>query len=153
MRCRHTVPEWHRYVVAEGAARPIFAACRLLVKDGERAADPLTIACTYWGRQQDCPLYDGPESRASQTLPGADVRVGPESVWPVRPPGATDGQRVLLMALGGLSIALLGWAVILSLAALIGKPVGTGYLIVILSGSALSLMTHVLTLLRLWVRR
>jgi hypothetical protein len=57
------------------------------------------------------------------------------------------------MLLGGLSVVLLGWAVVLSLAALSGKPVSAGYLIVTLIGGSLSLFTHILTLLRLWVRR
>jgi len=158
MRCRHTVPDWHRYVAAGEDARPIFAACRLLVKEGARATDPRSIACAYWGRQHECPLYDGPESSPGGR-PGptravaADVPVAPESIWPVRQPGATDGQRVLLLVCGGLSVVLLGWVVVLSLAALAGTPVRLDYLIVTLVGGSLSLVTHILTLLRLWVRR
>jgi hypothetical protein len=158
MRCRHTVPDWHRYVAAGEDARPIFAACRLLVKEGERAADPRSIACAYWGRQRECPLYDGPESspgpRPSPTRAvAADVPVAPESIWPVRRPGATDGQWVLLLVLGGLSVVLLGWVVVLSLAALAGTPVRRGFLIVALVSGSLSLVSHILTLLRLWIRR
>src|SRR4030042_6944969 len=106
MRCRHPVPDWHRYVAAGEDARPIFAACRLLVKEGERARDPQSVAWRYWGRQQYCPLYDGPESRpASQSSPAiapaaAEVPVAPESVWPVRPPDAMDWARILLLGLG-----------------------------------------------------
>ena len=81
------------------------------------------------------------------------VPVALESIWPVRQPGATDGQRVLLLVFGGLSVVLLGWVVVLSLAALAGKPVRLDYLIVALVGGSLSLVTHILTLLRLWVRR
>ena len=158
MRCRHTVPDWHRYVAAGEDARPIFAACRLLVKEEVRAADPRSIACAYWGRQRECPLYDGPESsptgRPSPTgVVAVDAPVVPGSIWPVRRPGATDGQRVLLMVFGGLSVVLLGWAVVLSGAALLGRPVRVDYLIVTLVGGSVSLVTHVLTLLRLWVRR
>jgi hypothetical protein len=158
MRCRHTVPDWHRYVAVGEDTRPIFAACRLLVKEGVRAADPRSIACTYWGRQRECPSYDGPESslsgRPSPTgAAAADAPVVPESVWPVRGPGATDGQRVLLMVLGGLSVVLLGWAVVLSGAVLLGRPVRIGYLIVSLVGGSVSLVTHALTLLRLWAKR
>jgi hypothetical protein len=119
MRCRHTVPDWHRYVAAGEGARPIFAACRLLVKEEERARDPQSVACSYWGRQWVCPLYDGPEPRpASQliraTAPAAaDVPVALESVWPVRPPDAMDWQRILLLVLGGLSVVLLGFGGVL----------------------------------------
>ena len=158
MRCRHTVPDWHRYVAAGEDARPIFAACRLLVKEGERAVDSRSIACAYWGRQRECPMYDGPESRPSgrsspRDAVAADAPVAPETVWPIRQPGATDGQRGLLKVLGGLSVVLLGWAVVLSVAALLGRPVRTDYLIVTLVGGSVSLATHVLTLLRSWARR
>ena len=57
------------------------------------------------------------------------------------------------MVFGGLSVVLLGWAVVLSGAALLGRPVRVDYLIVTLVGGSVSLVTHVLTLLRLWVRR
>ena len=158
MRCRHTVPDWHRYVAAGEGGRPIFAACRLLVKEGERAADSRSIACAYWGRQRECPMYDGPDSipvarsgpTGSMTV---DAPVTAEDIWPVRQPGTTDGQRVLLMVLGALSVVLLGWAVALSVTALLGRPVRRGYLLLTLAGGAVSLATHVLTLLRLWVRR
>ena len=158
MRCRHTVADWYRYLAAGEDTRPIFAACRLLVKEGERATDSRSIACAYWGRQRECPLYDGPESssggRPSPTgTAAADVRVEPESIWPVRRPGTTDGQRVLLMAFGGLSVVLLGWAVVLTGAVLLGRQVRLDYLIVTLVGGSVSLVTHVLALLRLWVRR
>jgi len=158
MRCRHTVPDWHRYVAAEEATRPVLAACRLLIKEGEPAADARAIACGFWGRQRECPVYDGPESSLSghpklARSVVADAPVAVESVWPVRQPGATDGQRVLLMLLGGLSIVLLGWAVALSVAALLGRPVQSGYVTVTLIGGAVSLTTHVLVLLRLWIGR
>jgi hypothetical protein len=74
-------------------------------------------------------------------------------VWPVRPPGAIDGPRVALIVLGVLSIALLGAAIVLSFAALSGMVVSTGFLVVILAGGGLSLVTHLLTLLRMWARR
>src|SRR5512139_21741 len=158
MHCRHTVPDWHRYMAAGEDARPIFAACRLLVKEGVRAADSRSIACAYWGRQRECPMYDGPESSPSgRPGPRATVTVeapvAPESIWPVRGPGTTDGQRVLLMVFGGLSVVLLGWAVVLSAALLLGRPVRIDYVIVTLVGGSASLVTHVLTLLRLWARR
>ena len=158
MRCRHTVPDWHRYVAAEEATRPVLAACRLLIKEGEPAADARAIACGFWGRQRECPVYDGPESSLSGHPKPArsaaiDAPVAVESVWPVRQLGATDGQRVLLMLLGGLSIVLLGWAVALSVAALLGRPVQSGYVTVTLIGGAVSLTTHVLVLLRLWIGR
>ena len=157
MLCRHTVPDWHRYVAGGEASQPIFAACRLLLKEGERASEPRTIACAYWGRQRECPLYDGPASRsdarpAAGASGNADVPVGREGAWPVRSPGAVDGQRVLLLALGGLSVVLLTSAVLLGLAVLFGARIRTGYLVVMLGGCALSVGTHVLALLRLWIR-
>lgn len=159
MRCRHTVPDWHRYVTAGESAGAIFAACRLLVKEGERVADARGIACAYWGRQRDCPLYDGPETPTEPRLGVApagstgDVPLGPEPVWPVLGPGETDTQRLLLLVLGGLSVAVLGFAVVANLPALGGATSSTGYLSVLLIAGTLSLATHILTLLRLWVRR
>jgi hypothetical protein len=159
MRCRHTVPDWHRYVAAGEEARAIFAACRLLVKEGESVADARGIACAYWGRQRDCPLYDGPEApgdlRRGGALagPAGDVPVGPERVWPVQGPGETDTQRLLLLVLGGFSIAVLGCAVVVNLATLGGTTARTGYVSALLIAGGLSLATHILTLLRLWVRR
>jgi uncharacterized membrane protein YbhN (UPF0104 family) len=64
-----------------------------------------------------------------------------------------DWQRILLLVLGGLSVVLLGLAVYLGLLALGGKAPPTGYLEATLIAGALSLATHLLTLLRLWVRR
>ena len=63
--CRHTEPDWVRFVRDPAEGAPIFAACRLLVKEGEPAEDPRAIACGYWGRQPECPLYEGPGSMAS----------------------------------------------------------------------------------------
>jgi hypothetical protein len=127
MRCRHTVPDWHRYVAAAEDARPIFAGCRLLVKEGVRAADPRSIACGYWGRQRECPLYDGPESSPSGRpiqigAVAADAPVAPESIWPVRRL-APRMASAYLMVFGGLSVVLLGWAVVLTGAAPPGKAV------------------------------
>jgi hypothetical protein len=60
---------------------------------------------------------------------------------------------VLLMVLGGLSVVLLGCAVVLGVAALLGGSVRIDYVVVTLVGGSVSLVTHCLTLLRLWVRR
>ena len=125
MRCRHTVPDWHRYVAAGEVTRPVLAACRLLIKAGEPAADARTIACSFWGHQRDCPVYDGPGARPTGVSSpvgrtDVDTPAASEDVWPVRQPGATDGQRLTLMALGGLSVALLGWAAVLGTVALAG---------------------------------
>ena len=106
MQCRHTVPDWHRYVDPAGDAAPIFAACRLLVKEGEPARDPRSIACTYWGHQRDCPLFEGAggaartEPRAAERRASRDVPVAMDAVWPVRAPGARDGMRLVLIGLG-----------------------------------------------------
>jgi hypothetical protein len=125
MRCRHTVPDWQRYVVSVTDTPPIFAACRLLVREGERAPDSRTIACSYWRHQLDCPVYDGPERRAEvsageQSLPirpvaSADVPLAGEEPWPVRPPGATDGMRRIVIGLGLFSVALLIWTGVVGL--------------------------------------
>jgi hypothetical protein len=106
-----------------------------------------------------CPVYDGPIMDAGPRAPGpldaaaGDIPVARGGLWPVRPPGAIDGQRVVLIVLGALSIVILGVAVAVSLAALNGRLVSTGSWVVILVAGALSLATHLLTLLRLWVRR
>jgi len=159
MRCRHTVPDWHRYVTAAWDGPPILAGCRLLVKDGEQVSDPRAIACAYWGHQHECPLYDGPErQRGLVPTPGAvpaapDEPVAPESVWPVRSPGSMDGQRVLLLVLGALSIMLLGWVSILGVSAMSEMRISTGLAIVAIAAGLVSFATHVLALLRLWVGR
>jgi hypothetical protein len=57
------------------------------------------------------------------------------------------------MVLGGLSIALLGWAAVLGVRVLLGRPAQSGFLIVALIGGAVSAATHFLILLRWWVRR
>jgi hypothetical protein len=159
MRCRHTVPDWHRYVAAAEDAAPILAACRLLVQDCDRVEDPRSIACTYWGHQRDCPVYNGP-GQAPGKLPtrgngpaAPDESLAPERAWPVRASGVVDGSRIFLIVLGGLSIVFLGLAAILSVTALSGASVPNGYRTVLVIAGIVSLLTHVLTLFRLWVRR
>ncbi len=159
MRCRHTVPDWHRYVESTENGSAIMAGCRLLVKEGERAHDPRSIACAYWRHQEQCPLYEGPGARRapSQTLPAdaassADVPVDVETVWPVRSPTAPDGMRVLIIALGVLSVLLL-CAAVFAFAGLRG-PGGPGIPWgVMAAAAAVSIATHVLATLRLWARR
>ena len=70
-----------------------------------------------------------------------------------RSPGAVDGSRVFLILIGGLSIVLVGLAAILSVTAPSGAPIPSGYRIVLVIAGMVSLLTHVLTLFRLWVRR
>jgi hypothetical protein len=152
MQCRHTVPDWHRYVNPAADAVPIFAGCRLLVKEGEPASDPRGIACAYWGHQRDCPLYDGPGARArgSAGWPprvSAEVPVAPEAVWPVRTPGAKDGMRLVLIGLGVLSTALLLWTALRGQATLLAHPH------VIVTAASVSIVTHVVATLRTWGRR
>ncbi len=159
MDCRHTVPDWHRYVRPTGDALPIFAACRLLVKEGEQAGDPRSIACAYWGRQRECPLYDGPGGAArDQAGPirrpaYPEVPVDPEQVWPVRVPGTTDRMRLVIIGLGVLSTALLGWMVPIGLSVLNGQAIPAGYVPLTLAGATVSIVTHVLATLRTWARR
>ena len=64
-----------------------------------------------------------------------------------------DGSRIFLIVLGGLSIVFLGLAAILSVTALSGASVPNGYRTVLVIAGIVSLLTHVLTLFRLWVRR
>jgi len=159
MDCRHTVPDWHRYVRPTEDAVPIFAACRLLVKEGEAAGDPRSIACAYWGRQRECPLYDGPGLRAmGQADPirrpaSPEVPVDPEAVWPVRVPGMTDRMRLVMIGLGVLSTALLGWMVSIGLSVLNGQAMPASYVPVTLAVATVSIVTHVLTALKTWARR
>lgn len=159
MQCRHTVPDWHRYVDPTTDAPPILAACRLLVKEGERASVPRSIACGYWGHQRDCPLYDGPGAAANSRTgriawpASTDVPVSAAAVWPVRTPAATDGMRVLIIGLGVLSIALLLWAALLGLSVLSGKATPAGHLQLILVAATVSILTHILVTLRMWARR
>jgi len=156
-RCRHTVADWHRFVKLQSEVVPVFAGCRLLVKEGELASDPRSIACAYWGRQTECPLYDGLEGSAKDRGAGpplvpAEVPVKGEEVWPVRAPDDTDGMRLVLMGLGFLSILLLGWTAVLALRVWSGETGASGALILALTTAAFSIVTHVLVTLRLWVR-
>lgn len=159
MQCRHTVPDWHRYVDPEGDAAPIFAACRLLAREGERVRDPRSIACAYWGRQRDCPLFEGPGARAGKPAEGAgrspstDVPVAVESVWPIRGPGAKDGMRLVLIGLGVVSTALMLWTAGVGLSILGGKGVPASFVPGTLVAVTVSIITHVLATLRTWARR
>jgi hypothetical protein len=64
-----------------------------------------------------------------------------------------DGSRIFLILLGGLSIALLGLAAILSVTVPSGASIPSGNRTVLVIAGIVSLLTHMLTLLRLWVRR
>jgi hypothetical protein len=163
MRCRHTVPDWHRYVVPGAEAPPIFSACRLLIREGERTSDPRSIACSYWGHQPDCPVYDGPLVQV-EVLPrrrpqpvsrqaSRDVPLGDEAAWPVRPPGADDGMRRLVICLGLLSVGLLTWTALVGLAMIRGTAWSSHFLSVTLVVAVVSVVTHVLATLRIWGRR
>jgi hypothetical protein len=159
MDCRHTVPGWHRYVRPAADAAPIFAACRLLVKEGELASDPRSIACAYWGRQRECPLYDGPGRPAREPAgpirpPAApELPVDPQAVWPVRAPGTVDRMRLVLIGLGVFSTALLAWVVSIGLSALSGQAIPGGYVPLTVAAATVSIVTHVLATLRTWARR
>ena len=159
MQCRHTVPDWHRYVDPAGDTVPILVACRLLVKEGERARDPRSIGCSYWGHQGDCPLYEGPGGTA-RTQPGvarrpaqSDVPVAVHTVWPVRAPGARDSGRLILIGLGVLSIALMLLTVAVGVAVLGGMTSLGGFLHLVVVAATVSIAVHVLATLRTWARR
>jgi hypothetical protein len=154
MPCRHTVPDWHRYVEANPAA-PIFAGCRLLIKEGERSSDPRAIACAFWGHQADCPQYDGPGKRNAAPAAGpgravVDEPLPPEGAWPLRAPGAPDRMRTGLIGLLVVAIAFL-------LLGLIG--LGSGWTggaagrVLVGAGLGFSVVTHVLALVRIWAGR
>lgn len=159
MLCRHTVPDWHRYVDPGAETVPIYAACRLLVKEGEATRDPRAIRCGYWGRQRECPLYEGPGGRgairgdARERPATADVPVAPDEVWPVRPPGARDGWGRLQAGLEAVSIVLLLGAGAGAVGILRGNEAGTGYAGLVLGAVGVSMATLVLGRLRTWARR
>ena len=142
-----------------GEALPIFAACRLLVKEGEPASDPRSVACAYWGRQPECPLYDGPgvqrkdPPRTGAWAESQEVPVDPEAVWPVRAPGMTDRMRLVMIGLGGLSTALLGWLVTIGLSVLSGQAEPAATVPVTLVAASVSIVTHILATLKTWARR
>ncbi len=156
MQCRHTVPDWHRYVDHPAEAAPIFAACRLLLREGEQRRDPRLIACGYWGHQRECPLYEGPGAtgrvEASRAAP-IDVPIGTEAIWPVRPPTARDGMRLVLLALGIVSIALLGWTAVVGFFLMRGTAAPVTFIFVAVTAAAISILTHALATLRVWARR
>lgn len=159
MLCRHTVPDWHRYVDPGAGPVPIYAACRLLVKEGEAARDPRAISCAYWGRQRECPLYEGPGGRSpgrgerGRRPVAADVPVAADEVWPVRPPGARDGWARLQAALEAVSVVLLLGAAAGALGLLRGALPGTGLAVLILAAAGVSITTLLLGRLRTWGRR
>ncbi len=159
MQCRHTVPDWHRYVDSAGEAFPIFAGCRLLVKEGEQTRDPRSIACTYWGHQRECPLFEGPgrtvrtESNPPERPGCGDVPMAVDTVWPVRAPGTKDGMRLVLIGLGALSTALMLVTVGVGLSVLSGKTSPAGYLRLVLVAATVSVVTHGLATLRTWAGR
>ena len=163
MRCRHTVPDWQRYVVSVTETPPIFAACRLLVREGEQASDSRTIACSYWRHQSDCPVYDGPEVRTEvpageqslliRPVASADVPLAGEEPWPIRPPGATDGMRRVVIGLGLFSAALLIWTGVVGLSVMRGTATPARLVTVTLAAATVSIATHILSTLRAWVGR
>jgi hypothetical protein len=158
MLCRHTVPDWHRYVDPGAETVPIYAACRLLVKEGEGTRDPRSISCGYWGRQRECPLYEGPGGRSpsradeGERRTPADVPVATDVAWPVRPPGARDGWGRLQAGLEAVSIVLLLGAAAGAVGILGGKLPGAGYAVFVLAGAGVSIVTLVLGRLRTWAR-
>ncbi len=159
MQCRHTVADWHRYVDPNGASPPIVAACGLLIKEGVQAREPRGIACAYWGRQRECPLYEGPGGRIDQpSVPPAvgvprDSPIGRETVWPVRQPGTIDGLRLLLGGLTVLSLGLLGWSLALGVAVLSGHAEAGGLAPVAIAAASFSIVTHLLAALKTWAGR
>jgi hypothetical protein len=163
MRCRHTVPDWHRYIVSGAETPPIFVACRLLVREGDPASDSRTIACSYWRHQEDCPVYDGPvgqggDSAEDQVLPNpraihADLPLAGEEPWPVRPPGAPDSLRWYVIGLGLLSVLLLIWAGAVGLWAMRGMASPVRVSVITLVAATVSIATHILATLRTWARR
>jgi len=158
MLCRHTVPDWHRYVDAAADAAPIFAACRLLVKEGEPARSPQAVACAYWGRQRECPLYEGPGGRIAGRegrvpRPAAtEVPVAVETVWPVRAPGARDAWRWLLPGLEAAAVILLMGAAIGAIRILQGRAPGVSYGGLVLGAAGVSISALVLGRLRSWAK-
>jgi hypothetical protein len=159
MQCRHTVADWHRYVDPGGVTAPIFAACRLLIKEGEQPRDPQGIACAYWGRQGQCPLYEGPGGRIGSPpvtagpSSSAEMPIALKAVWPVRHPGAVDGLRVLIRGLTILSLGLLGWSLTLGVAALGGYTDIRGLALAAVAAASVSMVTHLLTALKAWAGR
>ena len=156
MQCRHTVPDWHRYVDLSAEAAPIFAACRLLLRDGEQSRDPRAIACGYWGHQHECPLYEGPDATARlvTTWPTSrDVPVEVDTLWAVRPPTARDGMRFVVIALGVASIILQVWTAVVGLFLMRGTVAPVTFVVVALTAAVVSILTHALATLRVWAQR
>jgi hypothetical protein len=163
MRCRHTVADWHRFVDPAMESPPIFAACRLLVRERVQVSDSRTIACNYWGHQVNCPVYEGPEGRAGGSpgnQPGpipptafADAPLADCEPWPVRLPGESDTMRRIMMGLGLLSVGLLVWTGMVGLWVVRGTATPTRLLAVTLVAAVVSTATHVLAMLRAWAGR
>jgi hypothetical protein len=62
-------------------------------------------------------------------------------------------MRLVVIGLGVVSTALLGWLVFIGLSVLNGQAVPASYLPVTLAGATVSIVTHVLATLRTWARR
>jgi hypothetical protein len=58
-----------------------------------------------------------------------------------------------LLVLSTLSVALLIWAAVLGLTAQGGARIPESFWVVAATGIAVSIMTHILALLRIWARR
>jgi len=155
VRCRHTVPDWHRFVGPGEGHAAIFAACRLLVREGEAAQDARAIACAYWGRQEECPMYEGPRRQSGLAGTPADRESGDVPIvvataWPVRTPGERDPFAAVLIGLAIASVLLLATALGLALAAPVRLTGAHGLLV---GALALSILAHGLTLLKAWAAR
>ena len=159
MQCRHTVADWHRYVEPNGASLPIVAACRLLLKEGEQAREPRDIACAHWGRQRECPLYEGPGGRIDppQVPPAVnsirETPIGLDAVWPVRHPETVDGFRVVTGGMTVLSLGLLGGSFALGMAVLGGYADVRGLAPTAVAAATVSMATHLLAVLKAWAGR
>lgn len=164
MICRHTVADWRRYLKSPEQAT-MFAACGLLVKEGEEVEDYHSIICGYWGRQPECPFYEptGQEARlpkptaleAVEVVRGADEVVADlaRARWGFIE--AVSGREFkmgrLLLVFQAISTGLLIVTVFLGFSAMVERTMPSSYMHLALTTALVSSVTHAMA--AFWIGR
>jgi len=158
------VADWYRYLKFPEQAT-MFAACELLVREGEQVEDYRNIICGYWGRQPECPFYEPMGQEARPTKPAV-----PEAVEIVKGADevvmdlararwgfieAISGREFkmgrLLLIFQAISIGLLIVTVFLGFSVMVGRTAPTSHMHLALTTALVSSVTHAMA--AFWIRR
>jgi hypothetical protein len=143
----------------------MFAACELLVKEGEQVEDYRSIICGYWGRQPECPFYELMGQEARPTKPAAlkaveIVKEADEVVVDLARARwgfieAISGREFkmgrLLLIFQALSIGLLIMTVFLGFSVMAGRTMYSSYMHLALTTALVSSVTHAMA--AFWIGR